>query len=236
MTLPVSAVMAVRDGERYISAALFSVLAERVRELVIVDDGSSDDTLAIVNDVLTYREESAPRVIVVSESIGVGLGAARNLGLRHATMPYIAMIDADDLWVKGKTKKQIDALTKMPHPCYSSTLVDHFVEPGCTPPGTFGPDKLGTIRLNVPSNLLAHRDVFGIVGGFDPMLPSASDVDWFQRAHQLGVRRVEVPEVLMRKRVHDRNLSLDEREDRRGEVVSVLTRKVTPSMFSVEGY
>lgn len=93
---------------RYLGDALDSVFAQTLppAEVIVVDDGSSDDTRAVIGrytDRITYLHQS-----------NAGVSAARNAGMRAASHPYIALLDADDLWAPGKLAAQIPILASDP--------------------------------------------------------------------------------------------------------------------------
>jgi glycosyltransferase involved in cell wall biosynthesis len=100
----------------YIGPTLDSVLAQTYRdfEIVVVDDGSTDDTRAVLD---RYRDA----VRVVAQTNG-GVGAARNAGVRHAAGAFVAFLDADDLWHPQKLERQMavfDAVSDV-GVCYSN--------------------------------------------------------------------------------------------------------------------
>jgi glycosyltransferase involved in cell wall biosynthesis len=236
MTLPVSVILPVKNGARFVRDAIDSVLAENVAEFLVVDDGSTDGTAALAVQYLNAHAGDTNWWVMRGPVAGVG--SARNYGLRRSTQPWIALIDADDIWLPGKTKKQLAALEQAEKDygdmdAFASSRVEHFLDIGYDIPATLRADKLGEIDLFFPSNLLCRRLVFHRVGGFDPDLVCANDVDWYHRAQKLGVRRVHVPEVLVRKRVHDTNLSLCQGHDMQRQIFEVLKRKVEPNMFPV---
>jgi glycosyltransferase involved in cell wall biosynthesis len=100
----VSVVIPAFNAEADIGQALGSVLAQTYREIevIVVDDGSADDTSAIVASF----ERSDPRVKLVRQA-NAGVGAARNAAIRAARGKYIAPLDADDLWFPEKLEKQV---------------------------------------------------------------------------------------------------------------------------------
>jgi glycosyltransferase involved in cell wall biosynthesis len=95
---------------RYLSTAMSSVLAQTDPdlELIVVDDSSSDDSLAIA------RACADPRVRVIMQPHR-GLGAARNTGIRSASGRYIAFLDADDVWAPAKLARQCSILERQPN-------------------------------------------------------------------------------------------------------------------------
>src|SRR5262249_46289807 len=83
-------------------------------------------------------------------------------------------------------------------------------EPGCEFPPALRKDILeGDYVTPLMQTLLVRRQVFDVVGLMDPSLSPADDVDWFARANDLGVPMAVVDQVLLHKRLHDRNISLD---------------------------
>ncbi len=104
-----SVIITAFNCAEYLPASIESVLAQIDKdfELLIMDDGSTDDSAA------TARAYSDPRVRVIIRP-HCGLGAARNAGMRAARGCYIAFLDADDLWVPNKLAKQCEVLDRFP--------------------------------------------------------------------------------------------------------------------------
>lgn len=100
----VSVVMPAYNSARYIAEAIDSALQQDypAQEIIIVDDGSTDDT---VNIVARY----GGKVQLLTQK-NQGSAAARNLGIRHARGKYIAFLDADDAWWRHKIRHQVEAL------------------------------------------------------------------------------------------------------------------------------
>ena len=100
----VSVVIPVYNASRWIAETLDSVLAQDFTDLevIVVDDGSTDDTAAVVTGF-------GDRVSCIRKPNG-GQPSARNVGIRAARGEYIAFVDADDLWAKEKLRLQMDLL------------------------------------------------------------------------------------------------------------------------------
>jgi glycosyltransferase involved in cell wall biosynthesis len=105
----VSVVVPAFNAAAYLGAALDSLRAQTVRELeiIVIDDGSSDDTAAVAR----RHASEDPRVCVISRETPSGRPAsARNAGLRVARGKYIALLDADDTCVPTRIEKQARAM------------------------------------------------------------------------------------------------------------------------------
>ena len=102
----VTVVTAAYNAAPYIADTIESVLAQSFTdfEYVVIDDGSSDGTAAIVS-------RYAPRVTVIRQE-NAGAGAARNRGIELADGEYVAIVDADDVWAPNKLARQVAAMDR----------------------------------------------------------------------------------------------------------------------------
>ncbi|SUP44754.1 glycosyltransferase family 2 protein [Veillonella criceti] len=100
----VSIITPCYNGARYIGETIDSVLAQTHTnwEMIIVDDGSKDDSAQIIKEYV----EKDPRIKFIQQK-NAGSAAARNNGIRNASGQYIALLDADDIWLPDFLKKQI---------------------------------------------------------------------------------------------------------------------------------
>jgi len=113
----ISVVIPVYNGAATLAAALDSVLSqELVKEILIIDDGSSDATA----DVAESYRQADPRIIYIRNESNLGAAASRNKGVLLASADYIAFLDADDFWEVGKLKAQM-ALMNRTHAVLCST-------------------------------------------------------------------------------------------------------------------
>ena len=111
----VSVIMPFLDGEPFIEEAIASVLAQTYAhwELLLVDDGSRDGSTAIAQ---AYAKRYPGRVDYVEHPghANRGTSASRNLGISHGRGSYVALIDADDVWLPGKLEQQVALLEAHP--------------------------------------------------------------------------------------------------------------------------
>jgi glycosyltransferase involved in cell wall biosynthesis len=103
----VSVIMSVYNGEKYLQEAVDSILNQTFTdfEFIIINDGSKDKTKEILESY------SDPRIRLFHQK-NIGLTKSLNRGLKHATGEYIARMDADDISMKNRFKKQVDFLNK----------------------------------------------------------------------------------------------------------------------------
>ena len=198
----VSVILIVRNGVRFIAQALESVCQSSLRplEIIVVDDNSSDETIAIA--------QTFPSVRVLQQATS-GIANAYNEGIQEAKGESIAFISHDDLWLADKLEKQIVYLANHPETDAVLCHVEHFLEEGSECPPGFRPELLGASRPGwMMEALVAKPEIFTRVGGFDPAFAVSEDSAWFARAIDSGVKLAVLPEVLVRKRVYGGNATL----------------------------
>jgi len=179
-----SLVIPCYNRAKLIRKAVESVLseAEYLAEIVIVDDGSTDDTPA----VLAALAQEMPLVRIVSKPNG-GVASARNAGVQAASAPWVAFLDSDDWWLPGKLQAQFDALAQTPGArlCGTRLIVGAENSTRVRPATMDGVDKLVTHLEDLflhPSASLIQRDFFLSLDGFDESLETGEDTDLFLRA------------------------------------------------------
>jgi glycosyltransferase involved in cell wall biosynthesis len=187
----VSVIVPAFNAAWCVRRAVDSVLTQSFRgfELIVVDDGSTDDTAAILagyGDALR----------VVSKPNG-GLSSARNAGIAAAQGKYVAFLDADDWWLPGKLATQVALMESRPDLLFCSTASG--VQ---TPEGQrladwrCGRDDHRSALESIfsanayvagsGSAVLAKREAFQRAGGFDESLRSLEDIDMWMRLAALG--------------------------------------------------
>jgi glycosyltransferase involved in cell wall biosynthesis len=212
----VSVIVPVYNGEHFIAEALNSLFAQDYRpiEVIVVDDGSIDRTADIVR---TYKD-----VHYIYQS-NQGAASARNTGIAVAQGEFITFLDADDIWIRNKLSAQVEHLLSNHNIGYVVTGIRNFIDPRFKPPPwllkNLLQDQVGF------GTLLARRDVFNRVGVFDTNYRVAEDYDWFIRAKDSGISKAILPNVLVMRRIHDRNISA-QRKRAISEVLSSLINSI----------
>ena len=199
MTGAVAVVMAAHNAEPFIDEALRSTLDQTIppTEIVVVDDGSTDATAAVAGAV-------DQRVTVLRRE-HAGVGASRNAGIDAVTSPWVALLDADDVWLPTKLERQFAAFADGPAREAVFTMFDEFVDPERPPPTGTRPPRTGQ-SASLSSGVLLPRITLERIGPF-PTAPSADWMAWWSHARALGVVEHTVPEVLYRRRIHCANNS-----------------------------
>lgn len=93
----VSAIVPCHNGSQFITRALDSIASQThpVKEIIFVDDGSTDDSAEIANN---WKHSNANIPIIIVKQANLGVSAARNQGIRLATSEWFALLDIDDFW------------------------------------------------------------------------------------------------------------------------------------------
>ena len=205
MAVPrVTILMAVRDGADHLDEALRSVIGQSFAdwELVIVDDGSTDGTAAMLE---SYRQ--ADSRIRVHAQAPQGLADSLNRGLRMARGTYVARMDADDVCLKDRLAVQVASMDASPEVGVCGSWVE-----------TFGMGSPKVLRYPIDDasirswmlfeSVLAHpsvlirRDLLERHGlAYDRDMPHAEDYDLWVRAARV-TKLANVPQVLLRYRQH----------------------------------
>ena len=217
----VSVIVAAYNASRTVGETIRSVLAQTRQdfEIVVIDDGSTDDTASILAHWTTdprirlHRQENA------------GPAAARNAGIALARGDYVSMLDSDDLWLPCYLERMVQALQESPESGFAytdawaleqasgrirrATAMSRQHPPERTLPATAFLEAL--IQRNFIFNAVTvRRGVLERVGGYDPKIPQAEDYELWLRCCAAGYSGVRVPGPLAIYRVHDGSLSQDE--------------------------
>ena len=201
----VSVIIPVYNCERYLKDAIDSVLNQTYRplDLIVVDDGSTDESAAIAQ---SYKE------IRYLYQKNQGPAIARNVGIDSAKGEFISFLDADDQWTPDKLSLQIEHHQRHPQLAYTITNQRICLEAGCQIPSTFKTELLLKSHPGyVPSTLVIRQDVFMRIGNFDPEHVPAEDMDWFIRAKDAGMAMAILPQTLLNRRIHNKNITLQSR-------------------------
>ena len=210
MASRVSVVIPTYQLARYVGGAVASVLAQTrpADEVIVVDDGSTDDTQAVL-----ARYEDRVRVI---RQANAGVSQARNRGARESSGELLAFLDGDDAWEPRKLEVQLDRLAARPDVVASFTetlFVDEATGRTTHVRYRNDPDMVATLLvagcvIGNNSSVVIRRQVFTDVGGYDPRMSQSADWDLWLRLAARGPFDL-VSEPLVRYRVHASSMSRD---------------------------
>jgi len=215
----VSVVIPAYNCAQYIASAVQSALDQDYphKEIIVVDDGSTDNTATVLAG---FGER-----IIVRQQSNSGVAAARNHGMRVARGELIALLDADDLWLPGKLRKQVDYLTAHPE---LGAVYCAWREWRPDANGEFAIPKLAdadTQRNGIETQdsgwiynqlltdcvihtttLLMRREIMQQVGEFDHVLRRGQDYDyWFRMSRLAPIHKLNA--VLSLYRIHPESIT-----------------------------
>jgi glycosyltransferase involved in cell wall biosynthesis len=215
----VSIIMPVYNGERYLRAAIESVLDQTYEswELIVVDDGSTDNTARLVSEI----SENENRISYLYQQNG-GQANARNTGIKNARGDLIAFLDQDDLWMKEKLELQVKAIEDSGADVIFSNgflFVDDDVhsetEEFPTVHGKFrGSEmfRLLFIQNRIPVlSALVKGNALTSIGLLDenPSIKNSDDYDLWLRLASNDALFLGLPDPLVRYRLHSAQASKD---------------------------
>jgi glycosyltransferase involved in cell wall biosynthesis len=214
----VSCIVPCFNGAPYLAETLDSILAQTYRhlEVIVVDDGSTDDSAEIVrrygNDVRYHRRANG------------GPAAAYNTGIELATGDLIAFLEQDDLWLPDKTRRQLAEFEANTALRYCVGHIQNFWIPELEEEAERHRDLpvMQPVPGYVVQTLIAHPAAFETVGRFDESLRYASASDWFLRAADANAAGVLIPDVVTRRRLHESNFSRVNRTESRAQFLRVV--------------
>jgi glycosyltransferase involved in cell wall biosynthesis len=206
----VSVIMPIYNGQPFVREAVGSVLAQTHRdlELVTVDDGSTDDTLSVLQEFAAADS----RVRVVSQPNG-GIAAARNRALQEARAEWVVNLDHDDVMLPNRIERQLAFIGMHPdvkvfscRAYYVNAEGRIFGKTKCEPITTraaferyFATNQ--PIGINQSAAAL-HRPTILEVGGYRSQFDAVEDLDLWNRVAERGHVVLQQDELLMKYRIH----------------------------------
>lgn len=198
MAFRVSVIIPTHNRAHTLGGALDSVLRQTLpaSEVIVVDDGSSDDTAALMR-------EQYPQCRFIQQS-NRGVSAARNRGIDEARGEWLAFLDSDDEWLPGKLAAQHQALQQAPG-CRICHTEEIWIRNGRRVNAMRKHEKSGgqiysrclPLCVISPSSVLISHDLLAAHGRFDESLPACEDYDlWLRLCAHESVSFVEEPQIV----------------------------------------
>jgi glycosyltransferase involved in cell wall biosynthesis len=196
----VSVIIPVYNGARFLPEAIANILGQNYPslEIVVIDDGSTDDIDAVVAAI--------PVEVQYVKQENAGPAAARNRGIKETSADLIAFLDVDDLWPENvlgllaetlEQNRQYDAVrgfAQLMAPNKETGRFEHIGNPKESYPYYIGAG-------------LYRRSAFQNVGLFDAALKFAEDTDWFARALEKKLKIAQLDQVTLLVRRHGHNMT-----------------------------
>ncbi len=179
----VSVVITAYNRAHTITRAIASVQHQALDdwEIILVDDASEDDLARVVENL------GEPRLRLIRNQQNRGIGGAKNVGIEHARGRFVAFLDSDDNWEPGKLVHQVAALEAEPGVplCFTSFWVERQNGRRVLRRPRIGRSCLDALvrgeTTSLGSTLLATRECFAVVGGFNEEIARMQDREWLFR-------------------------------------------------------
>ena len=210
----ISVVMPAYNAADFIGEAIQSILDQTYTdyEFIIVDDGSTDGTAAIIQ---SYAERD-PRIRLIENPHG-GVCEARNTAIRQASGDWIVLMDADDIARPHRIERLVQAAEADPEVVVWGSYLTRItingdvignIEVGTTSKEAFyAIDRTQRLIEMFAPTAMFRRDIALKVGGYNPLLLVAEDSELWDRMADYGPI-VTVPESLLLYRLHDKSLTM----------------------------
>lgn len=210
----VSVLMSVRNGMPYVRETIDSIVGQTFTdwEMVIVDNGSEDDTAPYVE----RRAKEEPRIVLLRNAVDLGICRSLNRGLAACRGRWIARIDGDDRALPQRLERQLAFVRDHPGVGVASCLA-YYIDPSgrrvgktahdLTSPAAFQRYIAANRAIGIlhPGTII-DRDILTAVGGYRHEFYPAEDIDLWARIADAGAMILVQPELLMEYRVHGRSI------------------------------
>lgn len=227
-----SVIMPVYNREAFVREAIDSVLNQSFEdyELIIVDDGSTDNTINIIN---SYTD---PRIVLIRHKTNKGISAARNTGLKYARGDFIVNADSDDINLPTKFEEQIKFLEENQDYDIVGCYYQHFSDKGLGEIWKF-PEDNDVIKANqllwnqqAPTSMIRRKNIEekGLLY-YDDFFSSAEDTEFFSRLPH-DIRMTNIQKVLYLYRRHDKQVTLDLKDTPQKRLVNLVRLKLLNKM------
>jgi glycosyltransferase involved in cell wall biosynthesis len=215
----ISVIIPTYNAARFLPEAIASVLQQSYEplEIVVVDDGSTDETRSLM--------ANWPEVRYLYQK-NQGAAGARNTGVRAARSDLLAFLDVDDLWTPDHLRLLLPHLLADPELRFVWGAAN-FVR---LDEASAGIRSHSMVREGVPLFLIGsgiyRRSVFSEVGPFDPALQIGEDTDWLAKARYLKTAQKQIAEVVLVYRKRDGSLTSGKNSFQALDTMSLLRRSI----------
>jgi glycosyltransferase involved in cell wall biosynthesis len=210
----ISVVMSAYNASEFIAEAIESVLNQTFQqlELIVVDDGSTDNTVEIIRCYLELDQR-----VKLIQNTHVGICHARNTGIQASKYPWIAILDADDIALKDRFETQIKAASSNPKVVVWGSYIQHINTKGeiltLQKQGPTSEEeyhnliKSKELPFVVHSTVMLKKEILLQAGLYDLKFPLAQDLELISRMALYGPI-LAIPKPLVLYRVHSQSASM----------------------------
>ena len=201
----ISVIIPVYNGEKYIAEAIESILNQTLPayEIIVIDDGSTDNTAKIVKEYNIIKYFYQPNS---------GVSVARNLGIHNANGKYIMLLDHDDFYPQNKIELCLNQFQQNPDVAVVNGVIQIVFDNKeiqnsfyAVYPRLQSNDILP--RSALVGSAMFKREVLLEIGGFNPEMRSAEDIEIWVKLNQKQVRISYINDVCLFYRRHDNNMT-----------------------------
>jgi len=213
----ISVIIPVKNGSNYLREAIDSLKKQDVPvQIIVVDDGSTDDTAAIA---------SSSGCEVVSHPFCKGQVAAKNTGLAVASGEFVMFMDHDDVMRPGTLKTLADELESDTSVSAVQAMVKDFLSPEIkSMPGTIvKPDPFFGLFTGA---ILIRREVFDTVGPFSETRRTGEIIEWMTKMEGAGLKIKKLDFIATDRRIHNTNFGKTARGEEFKDYASILRERL----------
>ena len=195
--MKISAIILTFNREDFILKAISSIQSQtyKVDEIIVVDDGSTDNTGKILKNFKNIR-------IIKTKNLGVS--HARNIGISEAKNRWISFLDSDDLWLNDKIENQVIFHKQNPNILFSHTgekwlrsgKIVKYPKSLAKPNGECFLQNISTCKI-ATSSILLHKSIFADIGYFDEKLKVCEDYDlWLRISYKFSMGLIKKEQII----------------------------------------
>lgn len=219
MTPLISVIIPVRNGSNYLAEALIAIKSQQVdMEIIVVDDGSTDNTCQIAESF---------GCVILKHPTSKGVPAAKNTALKIAQGKYILFHDHDDVMNENSLRQMLKELQENAEVFAVMAQLKDFLSPELTAAEM----KKVIIRPEpyfglFSGAILMKKEIFDVIGLFDETLKAGDIIEWTSKMnrHNLQIKRLNFPAV--NRRIHNSNFGRTNKENEYKDYATILRSKI----------
>lgn len=231
----ISILIPVFNAEKYIKEAIDSCVSENYsNELIIIDDGSVDNSFDVLSRIIESRECGTDDGVAKTQMpvtyitrCHKGQAFSRNDAFNCSDGKYILYLDADDFFTPGAIDILMNEAVNNPDILLVSALCRDFVSPELKEEEA---SKLiinrNPYRRMLAGCMLAKRELFDMVGTFDESMPTSETAQWVMRIRDAGIKTREIDNVVLCRRHHNNNLGRLNRQAQMNSYITMIRNRL----------